>query len=138
MNDLWSKTELKLYAMRKSKDGIIISFVLHPDDVSQSLMRAPIGTCYLAALVEKLEEESEEADTKLKKGPLAREAVMACNKAAFVVFLHETHPHINGVNSAEKVRTICGVKSRREFDTDPAKGRLWEQLHGKYLGWCRQ
>lgn len=44
--------EAKFYALRKSKDGIIVSFVLHPNEVPDGLMLAEIGTRYMLALVE--------------------------------------------------------------------------------------
>lgn len=31
------------YALRKSKDGVIVSFVVHPNDVDQALTALPIG-----------------------------------------------------------------------------------------------
>jgi hypothetical protein len=44
--------ELKKYALRQSRDGYIISFVVHPSDIDQDLMGAKIGTVYYAKLVE--------------------------------------------------------------------------------------
>lgn len=31
------------YALRKSKDGVIVSFVVHPNDVDAALTALPIG-----------------------------------------------------------------------------------------------
>jgi hypothetical protein len=44
--------EIKKYALRQSKDGYILSFVVHPSDITQDLMGAKIGTVYYAKLVE--------------------------------------------------------------------------------------
>lgn len=55
----FTKAEAKYYAMRKSKDGIIISFVIHPADFSNDLALAPIGTRMLLAIAE----IKDEADT---------------------------------------------------------------------------
>jgi hypothetical protein len=46
------RLELKKYAMRQSRDGVIISFVIHPSDINLDLVQAPIGTVYQGALME--------------------------------------------------------------------------------------
>lgn len=38
--------EVKKYALRQSKDGTIISFVLHPHDDATELVTAPIGAVF--------------------------------------------------------------------------------------------
>jgi hypothetical protein len=43
--------EVKLYGLRKTKDGTVISFVWHPNDASDKLMTADIGDCFVMALV---------------------------------------------------------------------------------------
>ena len=35
--------EAKNYALRKSKDGVIVSFVVHPNDVEAAMTALPIG-----------------------------------------------------------------------------------------------
>jgi hypothetical protein len=141
MNDLWSRTELKLYAMRKSKDGIIVSFVLHPDDVSQAIMSAPIGTVFLAALVQQAEGViRERVDYKLTK-----QSAICCEDPRFHKFLQEEYPHFAVVDpndpenhqAPDVVREICGVDSRKKFDTDPRAGQAWQSLHGRYLAWLQ-
>lgn len=46
------RMELKKYAMRQSKDGMIISFVVHPNDINLDLIQSPIGTVYQTAMME--------------------------------------------------------------------------------------
>jgi hypothetical protein len=43
--------EVKLYAFRKTRDGTIISFVLHPADMPDKLATADIGDTFVMALV---------------------------------------------------------------------------------------
>ena len=43
------KTEAKKYAYRQTKDGMVLSFVLHPDDVPKEIATAPIGQRYMVA-----------------------------------------------------------------------------------------
>lgn len=47
-----SHCEVKLYAFRKTRDGTIVSFVLHPQDMPEKLAIADIGARFMLAMVE--------------------------------------------------------------------------------------
>ncbi len=44
--------EAKLYAFRKTRDGTIVSFVVHPQEVPEKLATADIGARFVLAMVE--------------------------------------------------------------------------------------
>lgn len=44
--------EAKFYAFRKTRDGTIVSFVLHPNEVPDGLATANIGARFVLAMVE--------------------------------------------------------------------------------------
>lgn len=44
--------EAKLYAFRKTRDGTIVSFVLHPQEMPDKLATADIGARFMLAMVE--------------------------------------------------------------------------------------
>jgi hypothetical protein len=44
--------EAKLYAFRKTRDGTVVSFVIHPQEIPQGLGDADIGARFVLALVE--------------------------------------------------------------------------------------
>lgn len=44
--------EAKKHAYRQTQDGVVVSFVLHPNDVPDALAVSPLGTRYMVALVE--------------------------------------------------------------------------------------
>src|SRR5689334_9280134 len=46
-----SHCEAKLHAFRKTQDGVVVSFVLHPAEVPERLALDPLGTRYMLALV---------------------------------------------------------------------------------------
>lgn len=50
--------EARKIAFRQTKDGVVISFVLHPDEVPNSLATAALGTRYVLALVELNDDET--------------------------------------------------------------------------------
>lgn len=45
-----SHCEAKLHGFRRTADGVVVSFVLHPAEVPQALALDPLGTRYMLAL----------------------------------------------------------------------------------------
>lgn len=78
-------------------------------------------------------------EPKAKRGSLAQQAGILCSDKRFLAFLTENYPHIgapgNDFEAATAVRSICGVESRREFDSDPAAGQRWKSIKAQYEGW---
>lgn len=44
--------EMVKYAYRQTKDGVVVSFVVHPNDVPAALSTSPLGARYVAVLVQ--------------------------------------------------------------------------------------
>jgi hypothetical protein len=44
--------EVKKHGYRQTQDGVVVSFVLHPEEIPDNLATAPLGTRYTLALVE--------------------------------------------------------------------------------------
>lgn len=44
--------EAKKHAYRQTQDGVVISFVVHPNDLNAALAVAPLGTRYMVAVAE--------------------------------------------------------------------------------------
>lgn len=53
--------EAKFYAFRKTKEGTIVSFVLHPQEVPDELATANIGARFMLAMVEIGDDEKPKA-----------------------------------------------------------------------------
>ena len=49
--------ECKKHAYRQTQDGLVISFVVHPNDITPELASAPLGTRYAAVLLELTDDE---------------------------------------------------------------------------------
>lgn len=134
--------EVKKHAYRQTQDGIVISFVMHPNDVSPELASAPLGTRYMAALVEMNDDNTPKAIIQ-KKHSLAQQAGILCTDARFAKFLEEQHPDMVKACTEQDdtwtpevvVRVLCGVKSRAEFDKDDGAAHQWRALKGAYDAW---
>lgn len=142
--------EVKKHAYRQTQDGIVISFVVHPNDVSPKLAAAPLGTRYMCALVEvnedgtpvaKEEQASREKPAKDRKRwnelPLSQQAAMRCNEPAFDRFLRQRFKVDPDMGAAEIVRQACGIHSRKELDEREAPAERWRQLDADYDFWLK-
>jgi hypothetical protein len=47
-----SHCEAKLHGFRRTAEGVVVSFVLHPAEVPQALALDPLGTRYMIALAQ--------------------------------------------------------------------------------------
>lgn len=154
--------EAKLYALRRSKDGVIVSYVVHPNDVASGLLTADIGTRFMVAVAEIGDDqevyggvaESHDAATsgtsavpapaitiaavkerrKFDNLPLSTQAALRCEDKRFQDFLRVR----SGVDpttegaAAAYVRLHCGVGSRAELDRDQDAGGKWIALDRKF------
>ena len=117
-----------------------IVFAVGPDDLEQfkHLTRKEgkrPGQRFMAAFA--LVDEQEQPE---RIGPICTLAVMWCREPAFHEFLGESFPDVcafvKKTNShataedaaAEVLRSVLGVSSRRDLDTDPAAARRFTNL----------
>lgn len=72
--------------------------------------------------------------------PVARRAAMLCHDVAFQRFAATRSGFPGGqfsaTASAEYLRTVCGVASRKNLDTDPIAARLFETLRTEFDAWA--
>lgn len=133
----YPQIECKKHAYRQTQDGIVISFVLHPDDVSADLASAPLGTRYMAVLVELNDNETAKPPQNHK---LAFQASILCQEPLFRQYLWkkfrpELETALDDNEAAQLVRELCCVDSRAEFDQSPEAASRWRTLKGDYEAW---
>ncbi|MDR7220342.1 hypothetical protein [Aminobacter aminovorans] len=71
----------------------------------------------------------------------AAEAGMLCSDPAFMVFLEDKHGlgrPLSPEKAAQKLRTLCGVTSRKEFNDDDRAAASWVQLREEFKDWKRR
>ena len=138
--------EAKKHAYRQTQDGIVISFVVHPNDVAAALATAPLGTRYMVAFAEIGDDEKpKESPTdkpassqgapagvgrrKFGDLPFSQRAALRCADPAFQKWMG----HSNEADTAEDVRQSCGIKSRAELDTNDQAATVWCQIDSSYM-----
>lgn len=85
-------------------------------------------------------EPAQRLDSMTHQQPLARRAGILCNDVAFQKFaaMRSGFPgqQFSNTAAAEYLRTICGIQSRRNLDTDPIAARHFAALHTEFDAWA--
>lgn len=117
--------------LAQSKDGILLTFSVHPDEVPDSLVRAFVGSRWLAALVRLGDDDQPVADPKqVEADRMVQSAAMLCRDTSFQAFLvrRRIATEATEVAAAEGLRAYLGVNSRADLKSDNAARRLFEDL----------
>jgi len=140
--------EAKKHGLRQGQDGTwTLALVLHPSDVPNWLLTAPMGQ-RLALVVAALNEEEEKPKERKRfdELPLSQQAALRCADIDFTDWLIEAREgawnrartklgnaaHFGDI-AAEVVRNVCGVSSRKELATNERAAKLWLALHSDFL-----
>lgn len=152
--------EAKKHAYRQTQDGVVVSFVLHPQDVPQGLALASLGTRYMLAMVEIGDDEQpkevmppEDSGTKRIATPphavadnaprgartksAAQQAGILCNEPQFIKWIGEQYGYIveNPDQAAGVIRELCEVESRRDIREGTEAWDKWRNIVGAYKAW---
>jgi hypothetical protein len=145
-------------AQRQSSDWSV-TFTVQDADMDPRFTSAKMGTRYVMVLVEIGDDElpvqkEARAQPRPERRPTipqpdgaermpwrevqpAAQAGIRANDPVFVAFLEEAYPKVCAQhnNPADTIRSLCFVKSRSEFSTDPRKRVLWHQLDTQFQAW---
>lgn len=143
--------EAKKHAYRQTQDGVVISFVIHPNDVSPELAAAPLGTI-LDIVYSEPADNGGESHTSGPSGPVgnthagtgepaapakrpwrdrraSERAALLCKDAKFRDwYAFGKDEEI----AATMMREMCRVQSRSELDTNEAARFRFESIEYAY------
>lgn len=129
-------------ALRQSKDGIVLSLVVHPSDVETQLMTDPIGQRYYVTLIpaDAADKEQEQAQQKEKetaldhaKRMLIAQAGILCRDPEFQRwFLVGSDVPPTEEAAIRAMHRYLGVKSRSELADSEAARRLFIDLRNNF------
>lgn len=133
--------EMVKYAYRQTKDGVVVSFVVHPDDVPAELSCSHIGSRYMVALVEIGDDEKpkpKKEKTDWRAMTPASQAAIRCADQNFRKFLAVAHAFEGKTkeDAATTVRSLCGVNSRMDLATNHKARALWFNIDSQYREWA--
>lgn len=132
--------EVKKDGLTQLQDGCwVLKLKVHPEEMPTSLMTLPMGTRFMAALVEIGDDEEPVVRPKEKRSH-TQQAAICCNDPVFQRYLLEKHAdfgteEMTSEDAASYVRTVCGVTSRSELDKDERAAMAWESLWSKFKAW---
>lgn len=121
--------ECKKYAYRQTKDGVVLSFVLHPDDIPPDMAVSAIGSRYMVACVQiNDQEEPMQAKAKNEGERALSRACLICKDADYQTWvrLNAEKWNIKQLDledeelCAHVIRNVCRVGSRSEIKTSPS------------------
>lgn len=138
--------EARKYALRQAKDGVVVSFVVHPSDVVPELLSAPIGEHYVVALAP-YEKAAEQAEQQPASPPPSPEKVkerkpfhtLPRSQQAAILIQDERFrrwwdggddPLPDAVDAAIKAR--LGIISKRNLDQPGPTAFAWDELVARY------
>jgi hypothetical protein len=131
--------EARKIAYRQSKDGFVVSFAIHPNDVPDGLAVAGIGTRYMLALVEIGDDEK-----PVERDRTVQRAGILCTDKEFQSFLRTQHALRWGeaegddeTKAAAVLRRLCEISSRKELATNHKASAAFESLLSQFEGWRR-
>ncbi len=131
--------EAKKHGYRQTQDGIVVSFVLHPNEVPDDLALAALGTRYMLALVRIGDDETPQPPKAKRPSrpfaslPRSQQAGILCNDKTFQRWVTGRYGFTMDLNGARQfVINECKVNSRRELDVDVEAGVLWDVLRGQF------
>lgn len=137
--------EAKKHAFRQTQEGVVISFVVHPNDVTAAIAMAPLGTRFMVGFAEigddekpaeKSAEKPERPKREFSKLGFPEQAGIRCQDQAFHMFLMAAgYAKPDDHDAAEVVRKHCGVTSRSMLSRENVGGRRWEDLNQKFERW---
>lgn len=133
--DAATAAEVVKVAMRQTKDGLTVTFAIHPNDDTNDLLIHPIGSRYQIALV-LLDDEGQPAvpprRTEAKQAVVA--AGMLCRESAFINWLIQNRAiQTSSEDSAvEWLHRYCGIKSRSELATNQEAQRLFDSIRLRF------
>lgn len=114
--------EAKKHAYRQTQDGIVVSFVVHPDDVDSDFAVAPLGTRYMVVAVPIGDDEKPlEKPEKTKGEKAVQRAAMLCKDREFQEWI-VNRCAVRSIPCEETAITLMRgqleIQSRSELATD--------------------
>ncbi len=155
--------EAKLHALRRARDGVVVSFVVHPDDVTDAFSRlavSPLGQRYMIAYSTIGDDEGEcdkpsvyiepaskpkveRMRRKFDELPLPQQVAIRCQDAKFIQFVKETYIGYEVMSQAESddvgivlwVKAVCDVSSRSEIVPGTMAAKMWLGIMDSFDTW---
>lgn len=132
--------EAKKHAWRQTQDGIVVSFVLHPQEINPEFAVAALGTRYMVAVEEIGDDEKPKAPAVLIPAKAKRkwdqlscveQACIRCGEPHFQEWLKVKTTE----EAADAVRHWCNVTTRSDIKDGTAAATRWRTMEREFDAW---
>lgn len=120
-------------SMRQSKDGVMVTFAIHPNDQTNDLLIHPVGSRYQVALVQ-LDDEGQPIEPRSKSDGKVEAAGMLCKNIEFQSWLYRTGAILQATeeDAVQYIHSYCGVASRSQLKDNMEARRLFDALRLRF------
>lgn len=132
--------EARKWSFRQTREGVVISFLIHPNELPDGLALASLGARFMMAVCEIADDETpakpkEKTPRTFQDMSPAQQAGMLCADDVFSKFIAET---VGSSDPTQAVRLICGVTSRGDIKIGTEAARRWQSIVSDYRAWQRE
>lgn len=132
----------------KTRDGELNKIAtFHPGatpDEIEFIVGAPQMAAFMLRLVDRaiaaVRQGAPKQANQRKARDFTTEAAMKCEEAAFKAFLEQRHGLERPLTTdrvAQRLRTILGIRSRKELNENSAAAERWQDLRADFEAWKR-
>lgn len=132
-----SQFEGKKIALKQTKDGIVMSLAIHPDDLPEELMRDFVGSRYMVVMVRLGDEERPLNRDEFAGAQMVKLAGMLCRDKSFWDYLHEGGQLLekNEAACVEWLQSYLNINSRADLKINKGAQEELKELYGEYKEW---
>jgi hypothetical protein len=128
-------------ALKQSKEGYILTLAIHPDEISDDLMRDFIGSRYVVVMVRLGDNEMPmEREDQFPGDMAVKIAGMLCRDKEFWAWLHRKE-WLFEQNEAACTDWLCSyldIESRKELKTNESARNLFNRLRESFEHWRKE
>lgn len=123
-------------SLSQTKDGVKITFVIHPSDMPQSMLTDHVGTRYMMALARIGDDEQVDVSEEVKEGKrLVTSAALLCKEPSFWNWLNDSgYSNVDSEDSAATAMCIMlSIDSRSKLASDKWAQNRFREIRHSYM-----
>ena len=132
-----SQFEAKKVALKQTKDGIVMSLAIHPDELPEELIRDFVGSRYMVVMVRLGDDEKPINRDEYAGTQMVKLSGMLCRDKDFWEYLHDGGQLFekNEIACVEWLQSYLHIPSRSDLKINKLAQDELKTLYGEYKEW---
>ena len=132
-----SQFEAKKVALKQTKDGIVMSLAIHPDELPEELIRDFVGSRYMVVMVRLGDDERPINRDEYAGTQMVKLSGMLCRDKDFWEYLHDSGQLFEQSEAAcvEWLQSYLNIPSRSDLKVNKMAQENLKTLYGEYKEW---